>query len=286
LVSSPTILIVDDEATNLAVLSQLLSPTCRVRACKSGEQALEAVRRQPRPDLILLDVRMPGMDGYEVCGRLKADDRVKDIPVVFVTAYAEPADKVKAFSLGAVDYVTKPFHAEEVEARVHSHLKVRSLQRQLSDHNEDLERLVAERTRELEESNAALKVLLRRREEDRIELEESILANVRSLVMPYVQKLSKSMLSPDHLVFVGIIESHLKEITSPFLRSLSRQFMKLTPTEIRIADFVREGRTTKEIAELLCVSEKAVIFHRQNVRTKLGLKSRKVNLRSYLSSLP
>ena len=138
----------------------------------------------------------------------------------------------------------------------------------------------------LSEANAALKALLRQREEDRRELEEALLTNVKNLVMPYVEKLSKSRLNPDQKLFLGIIESHLWEITSPFLRSLSRQFMKLTPTEIRVADLIREGRTTKEIAGILRTSENAVLFHRQNVRRKLELKSKKVNLRSYLSSLP
>lgn len=138
----------------------------------------------------------------------------------------------------------------------------------------------------LAEVNSALKVLLRQLGEDRRELEESLLLNLKNLVVPYLERLSRSRLSSDQTLLLEIIESHLKEITSPFLRRLSQQFIELTPTEIRVADLIREGRVTKEIADILHTSERAVLFHRQNIRGKFGLKSRKVNLRSYLSSLP
>jgi DNA-binding CsgD family transcriptional regulator len=136
----------------------------------------------------------------------------------------------------------------------------------------------------LAEANAALKVLLRQREEDRRELEEALLTNVKNLVMPYAEKLKNTRLTPDQALFLEIVESHLKEITSPFLLTLSRQFAGLTPMEIRVADLVREGKTTKEIAQILYTSEDSVLFHRHNLRGKLGLKRKKVNLRSFLAS--
>jgi PAS domain S-box-containing protein len=137
----------------------------------------------------------------------------------------------------------------------------------------------------LAEANAALKVLLRHREEDRRELEESLLTNVKNLVTPYVEKLMITRLSPDQMLLLEIIQSNLGEIASPFLRRLSHPLIKLTPMETRVADLIRNGRTTKEIAAVLHTSERSVRFHRESIRGKLELKSNKVNLRSYLCSL-
>jgi len=122
-----------------------------VRAARSGAHALAAVQAAP-PDLILLDIVMPEMDGYEVCRRLKEDERTRDIPVLFISALGEVKDKVKAFTVGGVDYVTKPFQAEEVLARVRTHLALRHLTRQLQEANAELSR----RIEELEERNAEL----------------------------------------------------------------------------------------------------------------------------------
>ena len=153
------------------------------------------------------------------------------------------------------------------------------------------ERKLAEETLKMErqnlaEANAALKVLLRQREEDRRELEEALLTNVKNLVLPFVEKLKNTRLTPDQVLFLEIVESHLKEITSPFLRTLSRQLAGLTPMEIQVANLIKDGRTSKEIAAILVAAEKTVLFHRHNLRRKLGLTQQKINLRSYLSSLP
>jgi len=137
----------------------------------------------------------------------------------------------------------------------------------------------------LAEANAALKVLLRHREEDRRELEESLVTNVKNLVMPYIEKLEKTRLTSDQMLLVEIIEANLREIASPFQRRVSHPLIRLTPMEMRVADLIRNGRTTKEIAEVLRTSERSVRFHRESIRGKLGLKSNKVNLRSYLCSL-
>lgn len=130
-----SILIVDDTPANLRLLSQILvQQGYHVRPVPDGPLALAAVRAEP-PDLILLDIRMPEMDGYRVCEHLKADVRTRDIPIIFISALDATQDKVKAFHTGCVDYVTKPFHAAEVLARVETHLALRKLQRQLLDAN-------------------------------------------------------------------------------------------------------------------------------------------------------
>jgi DNA-binding response OmpR family regulator len=138
------ILIVDDEPANLRLLSDMLvDQGYQVRLAPSGKLALMNVRTTP-PDLILLDIRMPGLSGFEVCEQLKADPQTRAIPVIFVSAMDEIEDKVKAFALGGVDYVTKPFRVEEVLARVETHLALTLLQRQLAATNAELRQANAE----------------------------------------------------------------------------------------------------------------------------------------------
>jgi len=134
-----TVLVVDDAPENIAVLSALLKGFCRVRVATNGEKALEIAFSGEPPDLILLDVMMPGLDGHAVCRRLKADARTRDIPVIFLTAKAEVADEQKGFELGAVDYITKPISPPIVIARVQTHLKLRRAAEELRAAYEDLD---------------------------------------------------------------------------------------------------------------------------------------------------
>jgi two-component system, sensor histidine kinase and response regulator len=128
-----SVLVVDDRIDNLRLLSDLLGEHgYEVRAVTTGRQALQAVEHHP-PDLILLDITMPEMNGYEVCQRLKAKDRSKDVPVIFLTSLTDTADKVRAFDAGGVDYVTKPFQFDEVLARVKTHVALRRAQADLAD---------------------------------------------------------------------------------------------------------------------------------------------------------
>jgi len=137
----------------------------------------------------------------------------------------------------------------------------------------------------LEELNTALKVLLRQREQDKDELEENVLANVKQLAMPCIEKLKKSRLRDKEADYVSILESNLKKIVSPFSNKLSSKYLNLTPKEIQVANLIKEGKTSKEIAELLNVSPGTVEFHRENIRVKLKLKNKKDNLRSHLLTL-
>jgi PAS domain S-box-containing protein len=141
------------------------------------------------------------------------------------------------------------------------------------------------KTINLEEANTALKVLLDKRDEDRAELKEKVSLNMKWLVLPYLEKLKKSGLNERQEALANILESLLNDIISPFTHELSSQHVNLTPTEIQVATLVREGKTTKEVADLLNSSTKAIEFHRGNLRKKLGLKNKKINLRSYLLSL-
>ncbi len=146
---SANILIVDDTPANLQVLAGMLKDRgYKVRPVPSGKLALLAAQRDP-PELILLDINMPEMNGYEVCEQLKADDTLKGIPVIFISALTEQLDKVKAFAIGGVDYITKPFQMEELHARVETHLKLRRLQIELEATNSRLAKVNDRMSRDL-----------------------------------------------------------------------------------------------------------------------------------------
>jgi len=150
------IMVVDDTPVNLYLLEEVLQGAgYQVAAFPGGDLALQAAARRP-PDLILLDIMMPGMDGYEVCRLLKASEQLRNIPVIFISALHATGDKVRAFSRGGVDFVTKPFQESEILARVRAQVELLSLRQQLAEHNKKLEELVAEKTRELVEANARL----------------------------------------------------------------------------------------------------------------------------------
>jgi len=148
IVSAATILIVDDEPVNLSLLAQLLQPIYRVRAANSGESALRAATVEPQPDLMLLDVMMPGMDGYETLQRLRETPAIAEIPVVFLTALADAADEERGLQLGAADYMTKPINPALVVARVRTQLEAKQARDGMKNRNAELEAEVARRIAE------------------------------------------------------------------------------------------------------------------------------------------
>jgi signal transduction histidine kinase len=190
-VNSSTILIVDDTPSNLGMaVSMLEGRGYQVAIAQDGEEGL--LRAQLlRPDLILLDVMMPGADGFEVCARLKTLAETRDIPVIFMTALASTEDKVKGFAAGGVDYVTKPLQIDEVLARVDTHIKLHAAHQrleiqhaQLQAYHEELERKVQERTGELSAANRQLQLEIEERRQAERALEESR-AQLRSLAARY-----------------------------------------------------------------------------------------------------
>jgi PAS domain S-box-containing protein len=170
--------------------------------------------------------------------------------------------------------------------RLNEKLKLEIEERKLAE--QELKKREAQleiQTSELEEVNTALRVLLKRRDEDKTEFEEKVLYNVKELVVPYLERLKSGELDAKQTTYVSILESNLNDIVSSFTRKLSSKYLGLTPTEIQIANLVKQGRTTKEIAEILHSSDRTVEFHRKNIRKKIGLVNRKVNLRSHLLSM-
>jgi PAS domain S-box-containing protein len=189
---------------------------------------------------------------------------------------------------------------EQINAELESRVKERTadlikINRQLKkeiDERKQAERKLKKReeelknkTTQLQELNSALKVLLAKKDEDRIDLEEKMLSNVRELIFPYLAKLNNGKLPNREKAFVDIIGSNLKDIMSPFARSLTGKYLGLTPTEIKVANLIKHGKTTKDIAKLSNLSPRTIEFHRDNIRTKLGIKNKKVNLRTYLLSI-
>lgn len=269
-----------------------------------------------------LDIRMPpGEDGIWAAENIRAlDPRVE---FVIITAYSDvdPRDiSLRVLPSHKLLYIQKPFGPMEIyqfatalgskwlmenelhHAQLQLEDRIRKRTAELVKTNEHLLREISDREKvekalrhrekeleakssELEETNAALKVLLKKIQEDKLEFEESVMGNVRQRISPQLKKLRKSLLNSRQTKQLDILETALEDITSPFLRNLSSLSAELTPTEIQVADMVREGKTSKEIAELIPSSVRAVEFHRHSIRSKLGILKQRVNLRAYLQSL-
>ena len=151
--------------------------------------------------------------------------------------------------------------------------------------NESLEHQIKSRTKTLEETNIALKVLLEQREKDKSDFGENILKNIKHMVLPFYEKLKRTQLNQHQKQLLSTIEANLNDILSPLLVNLNEQYHDLTPTELKVARFVVDGKTNKEIADLIGVSTGTILTHRHKLRAKLGLKNKKINLRSHLATL-
>lgn len=217
--SDYTILIVDDQTSNLEVLSALLeSRGFEVLAARDGEAAI-AIAQHAQPKLILLDVILPKMDGFEVCRRLKADKLTEHIPVIFMTILEKIEDKVQGFQVGAVDYITKPFQTEEVLARVTTQLRLRSLTRELQEANETLERRVEERTAQLVEMNEAL-----RSSEERLRAFANALPDL-AFIMDENGRYLQLLNAPEHLLYSATEERIGKCVHDVLPESVAEQII-------------------------------------------------------------
>ena len=164
-------------------------------------------------------------------------------------------------------------------------LEGRQAEMEFQESSNKLERKVTELTTNLERANNALRLMLKKEEELKSEYEDKIRCNIRQLVLPLIQKLKTTQLDSRQKKCVTLLELNLDEIMSPFLLKMSKDFVDLTPTEIKIANFLKDGMCTKEIADSLCVSVRTIESHRSNIRKKLGLKYKNISTVSYLKSL-
>ncbi|MCP4353830.1 MAG: response regulator [Desulfobacterales bacterium] len=299
---SGKILVVDDEPDILEIISSILTKKgFSVESAPGGREAIERFKSEPF-DLVLTDIRMPGTDGFEVMKQVRSMDQEAEI--IIMTGFPSVDIAVRTLKdYGAFDFLTKPLRSiEQLSITVDQALERRRLRKEkkalieeLTQANKKLKQEIEERKRaekalekktvHLEETNTALKVLLKRRDEDKTEVEEKVLFNVKELIIPYLDKLKKTHLDDRQSTYLDIVETNMNNIVSPFLRGMSSGFLKLTPQEVQVANLVKQGKRTKEIAELLNLSPKTIDTYRDNIRKKIGLKNKKVNLRTYLLSI-
>ncbi len=221
----PTVLVVDDTPANVALLGEILKPDYRVKVAVDGDKALRLVASGSPPDLILLDVMMPGMDGYEVCRRLKASSATCSIPVIFVTSMGEVEDEMTGLALGGVDYITKPISAPIVKARVRTHLA-------LHQHEKEMERMIARLEAQAAELAEWNRTLERRVAEEVAQVER--LGRLKRFLSPSVVDLLLSGSAEDPL------KSHRREIVAVFVDL--RGFTAFTETSDPedVMDVIRE----------------------------------------------
>ncbi len=287
------VLVVDDVPANLGALGEFLTAAgAKIFVAQSGAAALTRLT-SVRPDLILLDVTMPGLDGLEVCRRLKADAEWQEVPVLFITALGDVVDKVAGFAAGGVDYITKPFQAEEVLARVAAHLRIQSLQRELGA-----------RAAELQEKNEALELEMQRRlateRAMQRSLDRAVLVATPVGTVEFCSDRAARLLAryfpgrvqgrvPDALLkgqaVAGLRVAHstradtdvvlwMLEETPPQPTPALLEPLGLTPREAEILFWIAHGKTNGEIGVILGMASNTVKKHVYNLLPKLGLETR------------
>ncbi len=286
-----TLLIVDDTPDNIAVLFDfLIEQGFKVLVCESGQAALDTLAVE-EPDLILLDVMMPGLDGLETCRRLKALPAGHDVPVFFMTALGDPFDKVRGLNAGAVDYITKPVYPEEVLARIRTHLEIRRLQKHLQEQNDRLDAALQRSINAESLLRSTLDralVILRRpslgllfttRQAAAILHNEANLAALRAAVRDNgttftvsdgpTYEISIDAEDPAAATLLLTIRPQRQDPGPQDLRSLG-----LTPRESEILFWIAQGKTSPEIAIILSMQVCTVKKHVENILPKLGVETR------------
>ena len=286
------ILLVEDDKVDQIAFAKLVKTKRLNYAFTTAGSKAEARRIAGRKtfDIIIADYNLGDGTVFELF------DVFKDQPVIVTTGAGNEEVAVEAMKRGAYDYLIKDTagrYLETLPLKVDIALKYRRTEQQLQEYQENLEALVQERTQQLdietqklEEMNTALKVILDQRNKDRVRIEETILSNLKELVFPYIRSLKKLERNKQKSAYLEIVESNLNSIIEPFARRLSSKFINLTPMEIKVADLIKHGKSTKEIAEMFSLSQKTVETHRSIIRRKLGLTHKKANLRTFLLSLP
>jgi len=281
------ILILEDVPTDAELIQFELTEagTSFIPMCVADRASYVKALDEFSPEIILSDYSLPSFDGISA---LKiAVSKCPDVPFIFVSGALGEETAIELLKQGATDYVLKSRLSRLAPAvtRALQEVEERRVRKAAEEALKKREQALELKTRSLEEANTALKVLLQRREEDKAELEEQVLANVRKLVLPYLENLKHLKLNENQMAQVEVVEQNIREIVSPFLRNLTSTYLELTPREIQIANLVKEGKTTKEMTDILNISATAVDFHRKNLRSKFGIKNKKTNLMAFLSSL-
>jgi DNA-binding response OmpR family regulator len=280
-----TILIVDDDPFGIVHLQSLLRNSgYEIITAPDGRAAIELIRKQP-PDIILLDIIMPEMDGYETCRRLKEDTQFADIPVLFLSGLNSPDEKVNAFEAGGVDYITKPFSEKEVLVRVKTHLTMYRLKKGLIHEISLRADELQDKTSEIQDANTALKILLSAIEREKRDLAERVRFNADKLILPRIRELSEAKNADVKQTLFSLIEQSFQELTTSLAPGNLDLCKTLTPMELQIVSLIKQGKASKEISQICCISASTIATHRKSIRKKLKITNKGTNLYSFLSSL-
>ena len=275
------IFLVEDEG----LLREILTVTLREAGyeVETSENAEDCIFRlgQQSYDLLISDIILPGISGLELLAFAK--EKLSFMPVIIMTASTDLSAAVEALRLGAADYLCKPFKDDELLLRISRCLEVSNLKNQLAK-QKLLEKELRDCLLERDDARSALKVVLKRSEKVKEETEQNIASTIQALILPLVSELELSLVKrqPEITSCLEVIKRTLAEVTAPFARSITALDYSLTPREIQIANFIRMGKTSKEIAQLTKISYATVESHRNAIRKKLGIKNRKVSLGSFL----
>ena len=291
------LMLFDDDAVIALQLKKLLMSLGYgvVGIASSGEMAV-GMALDLKPDLLLMDIAMAGrMDGIDAVEKMQTSG--ENIPVIFITAHADQALTERVRDMAPLGYILKPFQDWQIDSVVEISLQ----KKELSDANKKLQREIEKRektldvlkereidleeaTFDLKETNIAMDVLLSKRDSDREELIDKLMLNFEELIIPYIDKLRLTGLSNKQETYIDIIESNIKESTAPIGKGMSDEYLKLTPTEIQVANLLKQGKTTKSIAEVMGLSPRTIESYRDSIRKKFGLRHKKINLRTFLMS--
>jgi len=302
---TPRILIVDDTPANLSLLVDALQGVgYRPLVATSGERALQLLSQQPLPALVLLDMRMPGLDGLAVCARLQAHPQWRELPVIFMTAVEEPEQKVAAFTAGAVDYVTKPFHAEEVLARIGTHLRLKALQRDLA--KELAWRAETERTLRASLTQAVIVAArdgallfhtpraaqLLQRHCGWSETAEPTLPPPLAKLAAGGRSLQETIAGATGTLEVRLVAGGDEELVTLLLEELRPsgdyaplRALGLSEREAEVLFWISEGKSNPEIALIIGAAAGTVKKHVENLLAKLGVENRAAAMRLALETL-
>jgi DNA-binding NarL/FixJ family response regulator len=298
------ILVVDDEESIRSLLRRILEKNGYHCITVSDVKEARTSMKETHFDLLLSDIKMPGESGIDLIRSVRT--KYPDTAVVMVTVIDEQETAKTVLKMGIYGYIIKPFDENQILISIANALRRQELEMRERRYREDLERAVFERTEELTRSNeqlktkkaelhrqteelnelnSALSVLLKKREQDKDALEEKVLCNIKRVAVPYIEKLKQSRLNDEQITCLNILGSNLNDIVSSFAKELSSKYLALSPTEIQVAVLIKEGKQTKEIADILNLSTHTIVSHRYKIRSKLGLKNKRVNLRAYLRTI-
>jgi DNA-binding NarL/FixJ family response regulator len=299
-----TVLVVDDVQPMRHLLKRILSAkNLEIITAESAAEARKVIASH-QIDLMLCDLMMPGEPGESLIQYVT--DNYADIAVVVITGVTEPTKAERVLEIGVVGYLIKPLDKNQVLITVSNALRLRNLERRERNYRQRLEKDVQSKTLNLislnetlqerqrllqrhelslRDATGAIRTLLDQRNQDRTAFESEILENVDHSIQPYIQRLKDTHLSPSQSQYVESLEISLKNIISPFIKAISSSYLNLTPAELQVADLIRHGKRTKDIAEILNLSPNTVMTHRYHLRDKLGLKNRRISLITYLKTL-